>query len=149
MSTIHVILIVLAAVAVTLFLSFAAFPWAIKKGIALSPFFVRTVTTLDDIQDVIKSIKAIVPTTPALNITELIVKYAKEAVSAAEQLYKNAQLEADQRKAEAIKVTYECLELAGIELTEPVEELVNKLIEGAVNQLPKTHPGTTKKKPAV
>ena len=61
-----------------------------------------------------------------------------ELWQAAEQMYKAAMIQADERKDKAREIIYECLKVAQIEGTPDVEKVVDGLIEAAAFALPKT-----------
>lgn len=114
-------------------------PRLVKKGINISGILSGTSSALDTANIVLDGVQSIFPDIAGLGIVDQIIGYAKQATAAAEQLYKTSLIAADERKAEATKIIYDCLKVAGIEATEDVQKIVDGCIEAAVYALPKTH----------
>lgn len=73
------------------------------------------------------------------DIMDLIIKYSKLAVEYAEQLYLNGTINAEERKATAIKYMEESLALQNIDITDTIRNLIEATIEAAVYLLPPTN----------
>lgn len=133
------ILVILAAVVVAVGGIYFVMPFAIKKGMNVTNIINGTETVLNAVDTAVDGIRLLLPENTALSVVDMIIKYAKQAVDAAEQMYKAQAIEAEARKAEAIKIVDSCLEIAGVERTEEIDKVISGLIEAAVFALPKTN----------
>lgn len=133
-----VILVVVIVAAVLLGIALLI-PYLIKRGVNVSGAIAGTGEVLNTADLVVDGLIGMFPGQAALTVVDKIIEYAKQAVRAAEQMYKATQIEAEQRKAEATKIIYECLKVADIEVTPDMEKVVTGLVEAAVLALPKTH----------
>lgn len=114
-------------------------PRLVKKGIDVSGVLSTTSGALDTAELVVDGLQGLFPEVGAFTVVDKIIKYAKEATEAAEQLYKTSQIEAAQRKQAATDIVYDCLRIADIDVTDDVRKIVNGCIEAAVYALPKTN----------
>lgn len=114
------------------------FPMLIRKGLNVNGTLEGTSNVLDTAGLVVDGLTGIFPESAALTVVDKIIDYAKQAVKAAEQMYKAAMIQADERKDKAREIIYECLKVAQIEVTPDVEKVVDGLIEAAAFALPKT-----------
>jgi hypothetical protein len=135
---------VLGAVVVAALLTFALFPWMIKRGINMSGIFGTAGATLSTVETLAKILETASP--GKFTLLNEILKYAREGVDAAEQLYKASMLAAEERKQHALDVTYKCLAYAGIDITDELKALLDEFVESSVFKLPATNVKTPKKK---
>lgn len=113
-------------------------PWLAKKGANVPGFLSGTATVLQTAGTAVEGLYGLTAN-PAFALGGKIIDYAKQAVSAAEQLYKTSQIEADGRKQAATELVYEFIALTNEDITEDVKKVVNGCIEAAVWALPKTN----------
>lgn len=133
-----ILFVIIVALAVTLCVLLLV-PLLIKKEVDVSGTIEKAdlaISTLDSLTD---TIKALFPNAPGLDMVDKILVYAQKAVDSAEQLYKTSQIPEDQRKAEATRLVYICLQTAGVDVTEDMKKIIDGAIEAAVYALPKTH----------
>lgn len=138
MNPIYILLIVVGCVAVVFLGVYILMPLAIKKGLNVSGAISTTTSVLDTAGTVIDGVQLILPNNTTLELIDKIIGWAREAASAAEQMYKAAQIAKDERNATAIKLVYECLAVAGVERTEKIDSIVVGMIEAGVFALPET-----------
>lgn len=139
MNGIQLVLFILAAVAVVFGGLWFLIPYLVKKGINMESVLSTTGTALETAELVVEGLVDIFPENKGLTIVNSIIDYAKKGVEAAEKLYLTSKIEASQRNAKAKEIVYECLGIAGIDLTEAICKVVDGMIEAAVLVLPKTH----------
>lgn len=139
MNTIHIILIIAAAVAAVVGGIYIVMPLAVKKGLNVSGALSATGTVLGAVGTAIDGVQLLLPANATLGVIDMIVEYAQKGVEAAEQMYKASQIEKEQRKITATNMVYDCLALAGIERTEQIDSIVSGMIEAAVLALPATN----------
>lgn len=133
-----ILFVIIVALAVALCVLLLV-PLLIKKKVDVSGTIEKAdlaISTLDSLTD---TIKALFPNAPGLDMVDKILVYAQKAVDSAEQLYKTSQIPEDQRKAEATRLVYICLQTAGVDVTEDMKKIIDGAIEAAVYALPKTH----------
>lgn len=139
MEELRVILIIIAAVA-AIFVGLAiVIPHLVKKGVDLAGILSTSETVIEMVDGVTNTLEHLFPDVEAFEIIGSIVDWAREGAQAAEQLYKTSQIAAGERKAEATKLVYACIEAAGVELTDDLKRIADGMIEAAVFALPKTH----------
>jgi len=112
-------------------------PWLAKRGVNVPGFLSGTAAVLRTAETAVEGLYGLTAN-PAFALGGRIIEYAKQAVNAAEQLYKTRQIEADERKQAAAELVYEFIALAGMEVTPDVEKVVGGCIEAAVWALPKS-----------
>lgn len=139
MSTLEILLFIIAVVALFFVAVCFAIPALVKKGINLSGIIAGSGNVLDAAGVVVDSVQTFLPDNPGLCIIERIINYAKEAVKAAEQIYLASDMNQDYRKKEAYNQVTTALNYAGVEITPEIENIINTSIEAAVFALPKTH----------
>ena len=139
MTTLEILLLVIAVVALFFVAVCFVIPALVKKGINLSGIIAGSGNVLDAAGVVVDSVQAFLPDNPGLCIVERIIDYAKEAVKAAEQIYLASDMKTDERKQAAYDQVVTALGYAGVEITPEIENIVNTSIEAAVFALPKTH----------
>lgn len=132
------VLLAVAIVAAVMLGVAILFPYLLKKGVKVDSVLESTATALGTADMVVDGLTGIFPGVTALTIVDKIIEYAKQGIKAAEQMYKATQIAAEERKAKATDIIYECLKVAGIELTPDVKKVVDGMIEAAVFTLPKT-----------
>ena len=133
-----ILFVIIVALAVALCVLLLV-PLLIKKEVDVSGTIEKAdlaISTLDSLTD---TIKALFPNAPGIGMVDKILVYAQKAVDSAEQLYKTSQIPEDQRKAEATRLVYICLQTAGVDVTEDMKKIIDGAIEAAVYALPKTH----------
>ena len=133
-----ILFVIIVALAVALCVLLLV-PLLIKKKVDVSGTIEKAdlaISTLDSLTD---TIKALFPNAPGLDMVDKILVYAQKAVDSAEQLDKTSQIPEDQRKAEATRLVYICLQTAGVDVTEDMKKIIDGAIEAAVYALPKTH----------
>ncbi len=114
-------------------------PALIKRGVDVSGTIKKADMAISALDTLTDTVKALFPDTPGIDLIDKILVYAQKAVDSAEQLYKSSQIPESQRKAEATKLVYICLQEAGVDVTEDVKKIIDGAIEAAVYTLPKTH----------
>ena len=139
MSTLEILLFIIAVVALFFVAVCFAIPALVKKGINLSGIIAGSGNVLDAAGVVVDSVQTFLPDNPGLCIVERIIDYAKEAVKAAEQIYLASDMKTDERKQAAYDQVVTALGYAGVEITPEIENIINTSIEAAVFALPKTH----------
>ncbi len=136
----YVVLVAIAVVVTAVFVALTILiPRLVKKGIDVSGILTGAKGAIETADAVLEGVQSIFPEAAGLNIADMIIDYATEAVAAAEQLYKTSKIAAEDRKKAATEIVYDCLAVAGIETTDDVSKIVEGLIEAAVYALPKTH----------
>ena len=139
MDTYFIIGIILATVLLTMLIMTIGIPFLQKKGFNIGGIITTTADTIDIITAAFKEVKKLFSGTEALTVIEHILEFAANGARAAEQLYKSAQITADERKKTAKEFTYNALKLAGYTVNENIEKFIDEAIEAAVMTLPKTH----------
>ena len=139
MEGLNMVLLITAIVLVVALGMAFLIPYLIKKGANVGGAINSAGAVLDTTDKVVDGLIGMFPGQAALTIVDKIIDYAKQAVRAAEQMYKATQIEAEQRKGKATEIIYECLNVAGIEVTPDVEKVVTGLVEAATFTLTKTH----------
>lgn len=114
-------------------------PALIKRGVDVSGTIKKADMAISALDTLTDTVKALFPDTPGIDLIDKILVYAQKAVDSAEQLYKSSQIPESQRKAEATKLVYICLQEAGVNVTEDMQKIIDGAIEAAVYALPKTH----------
>lgn len=114
-------------------------PALIKRGVDVSGTIKKADMAISALDTLTDTVKALFPDTPGIDLIDKILVYAQKAVDSAEQLYKSSQIPESQRKAEATKLVYICLQEAGVDVTEDMKKIIDGAIEAAVYALPKTH----------
>lgn len=101
---------------------------------------------LEKADSVVHNMTTIIPE-PIVNVADTIIRYAYIVVSAVEQGYKKGAIEKDLRKTVAMEKLGNFLKVAGIDVTEDLNPLMDDAIEAEVSHLPKSHveTKTTKK----
>ena len=138
MAVIAIASLVVAAVAIVI-------PSLIRKGYDVGGIINSAsagVATADHAVDVLL---AAAPDNGMLVVMDKLTDWARQAVSAAEQLYKTQQLDGDKRKTEAAKLVHQFATAAGVEVTNPLTQVIDGAIEAAVYALPRTDKPTTEK----
>lgn len=138
MSAWLVIQIIVAVVAVVFGIIYALFPYLIKKGVNVCGIISIAEKILKMSDTVVDTASEIQPNVAAFDVVDKIIEWAQKGVDAAEQMYKSSQLEGDERKQKATEIVYACLEVAGINVSETDEVIVDGMIEAAVKGLEKT-----------
>ena len=144
METYQIWLLIIGCVFVTMSIMMYLIPYLQKKGWNIGGYLGSAATITKLINSIIDAIKPYITPNSTFDLVEKIFEITEKAVTFAEQAYKDAQCEADQRKSVARKYTIDCLKLAGIEVTEDIEKLIDGALEAAVFVLPKTHDETDK-----
>jgi len=111
-------------------------PWLQKKGVNIPGFLGGAATVLQTAEIAVDGLYGLTGNS-AFALGSKIIEYAKQAVEAAEQLYKAHEIEAGERKQAATDLVYQLIELAGVEITMDVEKVVDGCIEAAVWAMPK------------
>ena len=119
-------------------------PALVKRGIDLSGGIAKVSGALGSVGSVIGGLQGILPDLQGFGIVEEIMKWAKEAVEAAEQLYMAHQLDGEERKQAATELVYEMLKVANVDLSPKIKKIVNGCIEAAVFALPKAGAGVAR-----
>ena len=114
-------------------------PALIKRGVDVSGTIKKADMAISALDTLTDTVKALFPDTPGIDLIDKILVYAQKAVDSAEQLYKSSQIPESQRKAEATKLVYICLQEAGVDVTEDMKKIIDGAIEAAVFALPKSH----------
>lgn len=114
-------------------------PALIKRGVDVSGTIKKADMAISALDTLTDTVKALFPGTPGIDLIDKILVYAQKAVNSAEQLYLTSQIPEEQRKAEATKLVYICLQAAGVDVTEDMKKIIDGAIEAAVYALPKTH----------
>lgn len=117
------LLILIAIIAVVLFVVIWLIPFLRKKGILND----KVLTALGTMVEVVP-------------LPDNIAKYkeiAEIAVNYAEQVSKTGKISPDQRKQAATELALELAEQAGFELNDKNKAIIDKVIEAAVQLLPK------------
>lgn len=132
------VIVAVAIVAAVMFGVAILIPYMLKRGVKVDSVLESTSTALSTADMVIDGLTGIFPGVTALTIVDKIIDYAQQGIKAAEQMYKATLIAAEERKAKATDIIYECLKVAGIEATPDVKKVVDGMIEAAVFSLPKT-----------
>jgi hypothetical protein len=106
-----------------------------KKGIDSPEVLSNIEKGIVATEPIIAVAKGIAPLNPAVNILDLIEKYAKTGVKNAEQLYLSSQLPADQRNAKAKDTISAVLKASNVEVTPEIEKIIDGAIEASVLDL--------------
>lgn len=139
MDTYFIIGIILATIIFTMIIMVILIPYLQKKGVNIGGIITTTADTIDIVTEAFKQVKKLFSGTEALTVIERILEFAANGARAAEQLYKSAQISADERKKTAKEFTYNALKLAGYTVNDNIEKFIDGAIEAAVITLPKTH----------
>ncbi|MDP4144477.1 MAG: hypothetical protein Q8936_08355 [Bacillota bacterium] len=108
------------------------FPSLKKRGINISNVLDRIEKGLEELKTGVQVVKEITPSTPGINVIELIEKWAEIGVKKAQQLYISSQLPADQRKQAAIDTIVTTLKQLNIPVTADLQQLINDTVESKV-----------------
>ncbi|KOF57577.1 MULTISPECIES: hypothetical protein [Clostridium] len=111
------------------------FPYLKSKGVDLKSVLSDIENVVDVSGKAIDVISGIVPNNKAVNILEIIEKWAKIAVGDAEQLYHAGDISKDGRAEIAESVVYSVLKEMNINIDDNKKELINAAIKNAVNDL--------------
>ncbi len=114
------------------------FPALHKKGVDVTGALSMAEGGVDVADKIVDALTAVIPNNVYLKIIDQIISWAREAVQRSEQLYKISEIGENERKIEAEKYIYGLLELAKIEITPELKNIVDGSIESAVFLLPKT-----------
>lgn len=139
MENINILLVVLGAVVVIVGGIYVIIPLAVKKGLNVSGVLEATSTVLDTVGTAIEGVELLLPENSTLELIDKIVDWAKKGAESAEQMYKAALIDKDERNQRAKDLVYDCLAVANIERTEQIDKIVSGMIEAAVLALPKTN----------
>lgn len=139
METYQIWIFAVSCVFITMSIMLYLIPYLQKKGWNIGGYLGSAATITKLINSIIDAIKPYIAPNSTFDLVKEIFGITEKAVTFAEQAYKDAQCEADERKSVAKKYTIDCLNLAGIEVTEDIEKLIDGALEAAVFVLPKTH----------
>ncbi len=131
-SIVWVIAIIIAVVAAVFGGIYIVLPAAIKKGVNVSGSLDMAQKVTSTASMIADGLDKVLPDSKALDVVQKIIEYSVEAVDAAEQMWKASQIEANERKEAAVKLTYDMLALANIDVTDQVKRVVDGAIEAAV-----------------
>lgn len=129
-----VILIISASVS-SVVLLYCVVPWLVKKKYPVMEWLNMITTGLKKVETILHIVgKNDVDGryTDKLQLYNNIMNITKNAVYAAEQLYKTDELSADQRKEYALEYTKKALQSGGIVVTHDMQELILDSIESSV-----------------
>ena len=136
----YMVLIYIAAIVAAVFVALTILiPRLVKKGIDVSGILTGAKGAIETADAVLEGVQSIFPDAAGLSVVDMIIDYAREATAAAEQLYKTSKIAAAERKGAATGIVYDCLGVAGIDVTDDVRKIVDGCIEAAVYALPETH----------
>ncbi|WP_234123435.1 hypothetical protein [Clostridium hydrogenum] len=130
--TIIIILAVTAGVLATLLF---IFPLLKKKGVDAGKALDNAQTAVNTAGKLIDAATAVLPSNPALNILEIVEKWAKIAVGDAEQLYHAGDITKDERAKTAETVVLNVLSELKIDVDDNKKALIDAAIKNAVNDL--------------
>lgn len=111
---------------------FYAFPALKKKGVDVENILKKIDVAITGAQAATATAKEIVPGNKALDILDIVEKYAKIGVTHAEQEYISSQLPADKRLETAKNDIYAVLKIAGIEKSDAIDTIINGVLESEV-----------------
>lgn len=127
--------IILGVTVCVLLVLLALFPLLIKKGINLDNYFKETEKVVDTSNKLLGLANEVLPNNKAVNILEIIDKWAKIAVGNAEQLYHAEGIQKDERAETAENVVLNVLKELNIEVDDNKKALIAAAIKNAVNDL--------------
>lgn len=110
-------------------------PFLLKKGYPVGKALDNVQGIVDKADLLISAADKFMPNNPAVNVMEVISKWAKIAVGNAEQLYHTGEIEKNQRIDVANSVVYSVLSELKIEPNDNVKALIEAAIKEAVNSL--------------
>jgi len=113
-------------------------PRLVKKGVDMGSIIAAATAGVAQADVVTDKLLAAAPDNAGLAVVDKVVDWAQRAVMAAEQLYKAHQLKGDDRKAAAVGMVHQFATAAGVEVTEPLDDIIKGSVEAAVYLLPKT-----------
>lgn len=131
------LLFVLLMVTIIMLAIIIVLPKIVTRGINVLKSITIAQNALNTSNAIIKVADTLMPNNPAVDILQTIETYAEKGVSAAEQLYKASQLEADQRNAKANEIVNSALKVLDVEVTPSIQTVINGAIEAEVRVLPK------------
>ena len=131
------LLLMVIVIAVVLVAIIVILPKIIAKGADVLKSITVAQNALNTSNAIIKVADTLMPNNPAVDILQTIETYAQKGVSAAEQLYKASQLQADQRNTKANEIVGEALKVLNVEVTPSIQTVIDGAIEAEVRVLPK------------
>jgi len=115
-----------------------AIPRLVAKGVNVGGIIGTASAGLAKADTAVGVLLEAAPGNEGLLMLDKVVDWSRQAVAAAEQLYKTHQLDGDERKAAAANLVHQFAAAAGIEVTDPLAQVIDGSIEAAVLWMPKT-----------
>lgn len=116
-------------------LIYCVVPWLVKKKYPVNEWLTLVTTSVKKIETILHIVGKNDTDgryTEKLQLYNNIMNITKDAVHAAEQLYKTKELDASQRKDYAIEYTKRALQTGGISVSHEIEYLIMDSIESSV-----------------
>lgn len=106
-----------------------------KRGVVSADTMKILRTLLDGIGSLVDSIKSIVKDNSVVDVFAVVVDLLEKAVYAAENLYYNKEITAEERKAKCLEIFNGLLAANDIVLTEDMESMLDSLIAAICEEM--------------